>query len=476
MTLPTVITEAGLEPQSPADLRTQLIALATAADPGLTTNLPGALIEDIASTQVAGLTLIDSARVETVDSLTPYGANAFLLNALGQIYGVQQGIGTNTSVFVVFTGTVGFVVSIGFTVSDGTNQYVVQDGGIIASSGSTQPLFCVAINAGSFPVPANTVTTLVTSVPGSVTLACANPQDGISAVGAQTEEDYRSQVLQAGRASAQGMTTFLKTLVANVFGVQQRLVSVRQASGGWEVIVGGGDPYQVANAIFQSLFDINDLVGSTISIAAVTKANPGVATTDLNHGLTTGQANVFIANAAGGGFTALNNVSAYTVTVIDEKNFSFGVNTSGYSGTYTAGSGTVTPNARNIVVSVNDYPDTYSIPFVSPPQQSVTIGLIWNTTATNTVSPTAVAQLGAQAISDYVNSIPVGAPINLFELQSVFQASVANLIPPALLSRMVFTIAINGVNVSVDSGTGLFDGDPESYFLMSPANVTITQG
>lgn len=475
MSLPTIITEAGLEPQSPADLRAQLLAIATAADPGRTANLPGALIEDIASTQVAGLTLIDSARVDTVNSLDPRGSNAFLTNALGQIYGVQQGIGTNTSVFVVFTGTQGFPISVGFTVSDGAHQYTVQDGGEIDTSGSSQPLFCLANLPGSWAVPTNTVTTLVTSVPGSITLSCTNPQDGIPAVGAQTEEDYRAQVLQAGRASAQGMTTFLKTLVANVFGVQQRLVSVRQASGGWEVIVGGGDPYQVANAIFQSLFDINDLVGSTITISAVTKANPGVATTTLNHGLVTGQSNVFIASAAGGGFTALNG-GPYTVTVIDEKNFSFGVNTSGYSGTYTAGSGIVTPNARNIVVSINDYPDTYSIPFVSPPQQSVTIGLIWNTTATNTVSPTAVAQLGAQAISDYVNSIPVGAPINLFELQSVFQAAIANLIPTPLLSRMVFTVAINGINITVDSGTGLFDGDPESYLLMSPSDVTITQG
>lgn len=475
MTLPTIITKAGLEPQAPADLRAQLLALATAADPGLTANLPGALIEDIASTQVAGLTLIDSARVDTVNSLDPRGSNAFLTNALGQIYGVQQGIGTNTSVFVVFTGTVGFVVSIGFTVSDGAHQYTVQDGGVIDTSGSTQPLFCLASLPGSWAVPTNTVTTLVTSVPGSITLSCTNPQDGIPAVGAQTEEDYRAQVLQAGRASAQGMTTFLKTLVGNIFGVQQRLVSVLQASGGWEVIVGGGDPYQVGNAIFQSLFDINDLVGSTISISAVTKANPGVATTTLNHGLVTGQSNVFIASAAGGGFTALNG-GPYTVTVLDEKTFSFGVNTSGYSGTYTAGSGIVTPNARNIVVSINDYPNTYSIPFVSPPQQSVTIGLIWNTTSTNTVSPTAVAQLGAQAISDYINSIPVGSPINLFELQSVFQAAIANLIPPPLLSRMVFTVAINGVNITVDSGTGLFDGDPESYLLMSPSDVTITQG
>jgi len=473
--LPTIITKDGLQPQTPAELRAQLIALAVAESPGLTATLPGALIEDIASTQVAGLTLIDSARVETVDSLTPYGANAFLLNELGQIYGVQQGKQTSTSVYEVFSGTVGFIVPRGFTVSDGTHQFIVQDGGVVQSGGSTAPLFCLATVTDSFAVPAGTVTTLITSVPGSITLSCTNPQEGIPGTGMQSESDYRAQVLQAGKAAAQGMPTFLKTLVGQVFGVQQRLISMRQANGGWEVIVGGGDPYAVAYAIFQALFNINNLVGSTIAITAVTKANPGVATTDLNHGLVTGQNNVNIANAAGGGFTVING-GPYTVTVIDEKRFSFAVDTSGYSGTYTAGTGTVTPNARNIAVSVNDYPDTYSIPFVVPPQQSVTIGLTWNTTATNSVSATAVAEAGAHAIANYVNSIPVGSPINLFELQSVFQVAVADLIPTPLLSRMIFTVSVNGVPTTVDSGTGLFEGDPESFFQMSPTDCVIVQG
>jgi hypothetical protein len=471
MTLPTIITKDGLTPQSPSELRNQLIFRAEAADPGLTTNLPASLIEDVASTQVAGLTQIDSARVETVDSLTPYGANEFLLNELGQIYGVQQGKETNTSVFVVFTGTVGFPVARGFTVSDGSHQYIVQDGGIVQSGGDTNPLFCLAVDTGSWAIPANTVTTLVTSVPGGVSLSCTNPQDGTPGAGVQSEGDYRSQVLQAGRAAAQGMTTFLKTLVGQVVGVQQRLISARQANGGWEIIVGGGDPYAVAYAIFQALFDINSLVGSVIGITGITNANPGVVTTDLNHGLHTGQINVQIHGVVG--MSGVNG-GPYVATVIDEKTFSFGVDTTS-SGSYVSG-GVVTPNTRNITVSINDYPDTYNIPFVNPPQQTVTIGLLWNTTSTNIVSPTAVAQLGSQAISDYVNSIPVGLPINLFELQAVFQLAIIDLIPTPLLSRMVFTVSINGVPTSVDAGTGLFEGDPESYFLMSPSDVTITQG
>jgi hypothetical protein len=469
--VPLLMTKDGPVPTDPDTLRALLLAAVAAEDPGYTATLPASLIEDISSTDVAALVEMDSGRVELVNSIGPRGANAFLLNQLGQIYGPVQGDVTTTSVFVVFSGTLGFPLKRGFTVGDGTHQYVVQDGGIIGSGGTSLPLFCLATVVGTWAVPANTVTTLVTSVPTGITLSCTNPQTGVPGAAAESEGGYRARVLQAGRAASQGMNSFLKTLLTEVPGVQPRLVSTRQVSGQWEVIVGGGDPYQVANAIYEALFDLNDLTGSTIGITAITKANPGVVTTDLNHGLTTGQSNVHIAGVLG--MTAANG-GPYTVTVITEKTFSFGVNTTGF-GTYTSG-GVVTPNNRNIVVSINDYPDTYDVPIVLPPQQTVSIVATWNTTSTNFVDPTAVAQLGSQAVSDYVNAIPVGAPINVFEMDTFFQAAISDLLQPALLTRLVFAVSINGVGVAPISGTGIVEGDPESYFLMSPSDVTVVQG
>jgi len=106
----------------------------------------------------------------------------------------------------------------------------------------------------------------------------------------------------------------------------------------------------------------------------------------------------------------------------------------------------------------------------------VTVGLVWNTTSLNYVSPSAVAQLGNPAIVNYINSIYVGQPINVFELQNVFQNAIVNLVPAPLLSRMVFTVTINGNVVNPSSGTGLIYGDPESYFETATELVTITQG
>lgn len=470
---PIVISPAGPQPTPPATLNADLIEIVSASDPGYTV-LPGGLVEDLSSTGTGALVITDSFRVDLINSLTPFGSNPFLTTQLGNIYGVPAATASNTSIYVVFSGTVGFAIGPGFTVGDGTYQYSVVSGGVINSGGSSDPIFCLATIPGSWAVGAGTVTTLVTSVPNTITLSCVNPTAGTPGGGAQTLEQYRAAVLQAGLAASQGMTRYLKTLLGNIPNVQQRLISARLQTApvaGWEIICGGGDEYTIANAIYEAVFYLPGLVGSTINITGITNATLGVVTTDLNHGLTTGQANVHIAGVLG--MTAANG-GPYTVIVVTEKTFTFGVNTSGF-GAYTSG-GVVTPNSRNIVVSIIDYPDTYAIPFVNPPQQTVTIDLTWNTDSPNFVAPTTIQQLGAPAIIAYINSIAVGQPINLFLLQETFQLAVASALPPAYLTRMVFTVFINGVSTPPTSGTGLIPSDPESFLFAAANAATIIQG
>ncbi len=468
MSLPTVITTQGLQPQSPASLLAQLIAMVAAEVPGYTANLPASLIEDVSSTEVAGIALCDSARVELVNSLTPYGANEFILNQLGQIYGIQRNAPNNTSAFVVFSGPVGFVIAKGFTVSDGTYQYVVQTGGIIGASGDTAALYCIATLAGTWAVPMNTITQLVTSVPTPYVVTVTNPSAGIPGVGTESEESYRAHVLMAGLAASQGMASYLKTLVKNVTGVLPNLVSVlQQPGGGWEVIVGGGDPYEVAYAIYTALFDISTLVGSQLAVSGITKANPGVVTTNLAHGMTSGDIIVLTDIV---GMTALNGVSL-TITVLTPTTFSIGVNTTGY-GTYVSG-GTITPNPRNITVSINDFPDTYVVTFVNPPQEVVTMTINWHSISPNYVDPATVAAGVAVAQVAYVNGLVVGQPMNILQLNSVFLASLPAAIPPESISVLSFAVYINGVYTAPDVGTGIIGGDPESYFFATTGGITV---
>ena len=423
------------------------------------------------STDVGALMLTDSAKVETVQSLTPYAANPWLHNQLGQVYGVPIGSATNTSVYLVFSGPAGLTIPKGFTVTDGTFQYALRDGGIINAGLTTDPLFAVATVSGSWAVPAGTVTGFVTSPPPGIGLAVVNPLPGTPGIASgETQESYRSRVLDAGLAASQGVSRYLKTLLGNVPGAQKRLISARLLAGvGWQILCGGGDPYDVAGAIFDSMFYLPGLVGSTIGITGITSTNPAVVTTNLNHGLATGQTGVGIVGVTPGGFNAANQ----TVTVISETTFSYPLDATAL--TYTSG-GHVTPNPRNIVVSISDYPDVYSIPFVNPPEQTVTMTVTWNTDSPNVVSPAAIAQLAIPALVAYVNAIPVGQPINVLVMNAVFQAAVAPILASALLSKLVFAVSINGVSTAVSSGTSLVVGDPESFFVAVNSGMTVNQG
>ena len=462
------ITTAGAVPANPTDLLNAELAAAIALSPGLTANLPGSLVEDMASTAVGALVVQDQAYVDLVNSIAPTTANAFLLYQLGQTYGVQQGLGSNTSVYVTFTGLPGFVLPIGFTVSDGSHQYTVQDGGIIGSSGNSAALYCLATTQGTWAVPVGTVTQVITSVPTGFTVTCTNITDGLPGQAVQTLQDYQAQVISAGQAIAQGTPTFLRAVLGRISGVQTRLVAIQVAGQYLTVICGGGDPYAVAYGIYQSIFNLPFLIGSELIATNITNANPGVVTTNLNHGYATGQV-IAITNAIPGTFNG-----NYTITVIDQTSFSLGVDTTAF-GAYT-GNGLISPNLRNVTVSIYDFPDEYQITYVNPPLQTVGMAVTWNTIATNFIAPSSVSQLAAPALAAYINSIYVGQPINVLELQSVFQLAVATVVPTPLLSRLIFSVTINGFVVAPDAGTGLIYGDAQSYFETTTSLINVVQG
>ena len=478
--IPVVVTAVGPIPTPPATLLATLIASVSATNPGYTATLPGSLIEDISSTDVGGLVIIDTARVETLNSISPYSANEFTLAQLGQVYlgpGAAPAVPTNTSVFVLFnvlsTASMapapGYLIVMGFTVTDGTYQYIVQDGGVTDSNGNVS-LFCQASIPGTWAVAANSVNTAVTSVPSEFTLTCTNPLPGTSGAVAETAAQYRARVLQGGQAVSQGMPSMLKTLVGLVPGVQQRLISmIQQAGGGWSVLVGGGDPYQVAAAIFDALFDVSTLVGSSLNVTGITQASPGVVTFDKNHNYANGQ--VFELNGVLG-MLPINGLSL-TATVVDEKTVSCGINTTGFPA-WTSG-GVATPNFRNQSPNITDYPDVYTVTFITPPQQSVTMTVQWNTTETNFVSVSSVAQAVAPALAQYVNSIVVAQPINLIVAEQVFSSAVAGILQPSQISVLTFTVVINGVVTAPQAGTRLVFGDPESFFETSASAILVEQ-
>ncbi len=396
--IPPTMTSEGAIPTPPATLNQKLISLVAAEVPDYTANLPGTLIEDLSSTCTMALVVQEQARVDQINNLTPLGSNPYLLNQLGTMFGIPQGDSTNTSVYVVFTGPPGYLIQKGFTVGDGTYQYVVQDGGVIGSSGQSAQLFAVANQSGSWAVAANTVTILVTSVPTGYTITVTNPSTGVAGGSAQSVQSYRAQVMSAWKIGGQGYSQYLQSILENIPGVNPRLINVLQVSNGWEILVGGGDPYQVGGAIYLGTLDLSTLQGSS-------------------------------------------------------------------------------DTTLNVSVSIISPPNSYAIVFVNPEQINVTATVTWNTINPTFTSGTQVNQLAQTALVNYINSITASSPINLLEMENIFQNAVASVLPSNLLTTLVITISLNGVVTPPQSGTSIIPPTiKEAYFYSSATDITVAQG
>lgn len=400
--LPVIVTQSGAQPTPPKTLLANLITNVAATVPDYTANLPPGLIADLAGTAVGAVALIDSAMVDTINSVTPYGANTPMLAQLGNIYGVRQGVGYNTSVNVTFISLPGFVVPKGFIVSDGNYQYAVQNSTIVPTGGQTEPVYCLATTSGSWAIPEGTVTQIITSVPKTIKITCTNITAGLPGPAAQTEESFRAQVMQAGMVTSQGVPSFLRTLLQKVAGVQSNLISYRNISAGkWALIVGGGDPYDVGLAAYNAIPDI----------------------------------------------------SVLTADVVDSAG----------------------KKPDSISVLISDYPDQYTIPVIRPTSQTVTVILTWNTRVVDQLDPDGVASTAAPVIVDYVNAVPIGEPINTYELESIFLTAISLLISPGQVSLIEVQIGINGTIVPPQDGTGLVYGSEYGYFTTDQSHVTVQQ-
>lgn len=276
-TIPLVMTLAGPQPTSVTTIQQTTIANAAAASPDYTATLPGSMVEDMVDTSVFAISQADQARIDAINSVTPLGANAFVLAALGAMLGVPQGLETNTSVAVVFTATsggspaVGLVIPAGVLVGDGSYQYATTSSVITQSGGVTQQVAAVATQSGSWSVAAGAVTTVATTMPTGFTVTVTNPNAGTPGTTAQTVQDYRAQVLAAEQVTVQGTGGYVTTALAAIPGVQSRLILVVQTSGAIKIICGlTADENLIAGAIYGAVADPSLLVGSATTARNVT--------------------------------------------------------------------------------------------------------------------------------------------------------------------------------------------------------------
>ena len=473
-TLPLIMTLAGPQPTPVTTIQNTTIANATALSPGLTANLPGSMIEDMTDTSVGAIVQADLARVDAINSVTPLGANPFILAAQGVMLGIPQGLQANTSVAVVFTATsggsaaAGLVIPAGTLVGDGSYQYATQTSVTTQSDGITQQVAAVATQSGTWSVGAGAVNAVATSMPTGFTVTVTNPSAGVPGVAAQTVPSYRAQIVAAEQVTCQGTGGYITALLSAIPGVQSRLILVAAVSGALKVICGlTVDQNLIAGAIYNGVADVSTLRGSQLAITAISAATDAVITTNYNSAVAVGT----VLTVTGATPTAYN--TTYTVTGVSGTAITTSTNSSGF-GSYTSGA-MFNPNPRDVTTTITDGANTYSIPFVNPPNQVVTGTATWATNLPSFASISQVNQLATVALAAYINGIQAGQPINLLEMTAEFQTAVASVLPIQNISALTFVIDINGVTVSPSAGTSIIPGDPESFFSAA-ANAFAVSG
>lgn len=170
------------------------------------------------------------------------------------------------------------------------------------------------------------------------------------------------------------------------------------------------------------------------------------------------------------GMTGINNVPL-NATVLTPHTFSIGIDTSA-SGSWTGG-GEVTPNVRNNVVTINDWPDNYLIPFVIPLQQNVTVKFEWGSEGVNYLTDATILTLVSAPVIQYINGIYAGKPLNINNLKDTFLQSVNGTIDMSLISKLNVIITVNGIVTNPDPNTNIISGDPFSYFYIASDGVTV---
>jgi len=256
------MTSGGLIPRTPSQIRSDLQDSLLSKDPSLTLDDPAysEIIPSWLDTSVSCIEEIEQIGIDTVNSIDPTLSNEMIADSLGYTLGVIRGESTRANVDVVFTGTDGYHIPKGFLVSNGTYQFYVLNGGVIADGSVT--LYCVCTVDGIIPIAENSVTQIITSVPSPYVLTCNNPIAGNQGSGLEPLSQYKARYIQAFNRVSTGTIAYCKELLSAV-NFDLKRISILPSNGKTKIIVGGGDPYLIGEAIFKSGLDISAFKKST---------------------------------------------------------------------------------------------------------------------------------------------------------------------------------------------------------------------
>ena len=223
---------------------------------------------------ITSLTQIDLATISYLENL----ANAFFFGGSGDfldkwawnLYRVTRKQGTPSSVIIKITGRPTTDIPNDFTISDGSENYIIEAPTRIGENGEVIAKFNnIAIN--DFVAKANTITQIVTNVDGVERVN--NENNATQAIFRETDAELFNRCLYFGSTATNSSFRSILANVAQVKGVnriagaenvanQNKIINgVELTPHSISIVVDGGEAQEIAEAIQKSRATGCDMVG-----------------------------------------------------------------------------------------------------------------------------------------------------------------------------------------------------------------------
>lgn len=253
------IGNTGVIKDDPTVIREELLNQAIEKVEGFT-NLPSSIQNNLIDESVLDISEIQDMLANVMNSISPSYANDFIVRELGAAFGLKIKNQALPNTTITFYGLPGVVIPEGLEVgnADGSKKFITTKSDIINANGQVS-IYCEGADYYDTPTPANTLNVLLNQVL-NVT-SCTNLNDAVESTPAETISEFRTRFQTRAQANRSGTVATLDNNLKEIEGTVDRLCTYQASQiieegvkeAVIEVVVGGGDDYQVALAIFNSV-------------------------------------------------------------------------------------------------------------------------------------------------------------------------------------------------------------------------------
>lgn len=224
-------------------------------------NIPSGIQNNLLQESVILLSQFQDMISNMMNGISPSYANDFLILELGEAFGLKIKDKQLPNTTITFYGLPGVIIPEGVKVSNADNSktFITTKSDIIKENGEVS-IYCEGADYYDNIAPANSLNVLVNQIQN--VNKCTNLSDTVESTPAETVSQFRERFQIKVLANKMGTAAALDYALKSVEGVNERLCTYRTSQvreeerikAMLEIIVGGGDDYSVANAIFNSIF------------------------------------------------------------------------------------------------------------------------------------------------------------------------------------------------------------------------------